>query len=148
MKMASKMFCKYIRDMQADFVAVPVEGDCLKVAIVAPDMIVKCIEDSARVIERRKGERYARMKRVYTATIVCPLWRPVALIDTPYKRFKDVPTHCGMRSRGWEVVVADVTHGTHKGDNAGVVDVKNSDYGDLECKCGSSKFYHTHIATV
>lgn len=148
MKMASKMFAKYIRTMGADFIAVPVEGDCLKVAIVAPDNVIKCIEDGARVVERRKGERYARVKRIYTATIVCPLWRPVALIDTPYKRFNDVPEHCKMRSRGWEIVVAEVTHGIHKGDNAGIVDVEGSDYGDLECKCGASKLYHTHIATV
>ena len=148
MKMASKMFVKYIRTMQADFMAIPVEGDCLKVAIVAPDMVVKCIEEGARVIERRKGERYARMKRVYTATTVCPLWRPVALIDTPYKQFKDVPKHGGMIARGWEKVVADATHGTHTGDNAGCVDVIDSDFGILECKCGGSKFYFTHIATI
>lgn len=146
MTMAVRMMLAYIRTLDINFFAVPVEDSKgLHVAIVAPDIMVRNIENNSRIIERDKGELFARLKRVYTATIVCPLARPVMLLDTPYKRLKDIPPYHSMRSRGFELIVCNALNdagftATHKGNELASIDVVCMELGNIEVKVGRGKF--------
>ena len=146
MKMAVKMLIAYIRALCIDFFAVPVEDSKgLHIAIIAPDMVIRNVENNTRIIERDKGELFARLKRVYTATIVCPLLRPVMLLDTPYKRLKDIPPYHCMKSRGFELVVCDALNAagytaTHKGNELASIDIVCAELGNIEVKIGRGKF--------
>ena len=148
MKRATIMLNSYIRALNISFFAIPVEtAKCAEIAIVAPDIMTQCVENSAPVIERRKGELFARVKRLYTATKALPYYRPVARIETPYKHVKDFPIHAGMRARGFEIVVCEALNAigdsaTHSGDNIAQVDVVSKMFGNIECKTGTGKLYY------
>lgn len=148
MKRASIMLTAYIRALQINFFAVPVEtAKGVEIAITAPDILIDCVENDAPTIERRKGEMFARLKRLYTATKVLPYYRPVARFETPYKSVKDFPVHKGMRARGFEIVVCDALNSAgdkaeHTGDDIGKADIISEMFGNVECKTGTGKLYY------
>lgn len=148
MKRASIMLASYIRILQINFFAVAVEtAKGVEVAIVAPDTMINCVEIDAPVIERRKGELFARVKRLYTATKVLPYYKPVARFETPYKSVKDIPVHKDMRARGLEIVVCEALNAagdvaTHTGDDITKVDVISKLFGNIEVKFGTGRLYH------
>ena len=148
MRRASIMLAAYIRALHINFFAVPVEtAQGVEIAITAPDIMINCVETNAPTIERRKGEMFARLKRLYTATKVLPYYRPVARFSTPYKSVKDFPVHKGMRARGFELVVCDALnaagdHAEHTGDDIGKADVISQMFGNIECKTGTGKLYY------
>lgn len=148
MKRASIMLTAYIRALQINFFAVAVEtAKCVEIAIVAPDIMVDCVESDAPVIERRKGEMFARVKRLYTATKALPYYRPVARFETPYKSIKDIPIHKNMKARGLELVVCNALNAAgdsavHTGDDISKVDVISMMFGNVECKLGTGRLYH------
>ena len=148
MKKASIMLASYIRVLQVNFFAVAVEtAKGVEVAIVAPDTMINCVESSAPVIERRKGELFARVKRLYTATKVLPYYKPVARFETPYKSVKDIPVHRDMKARGLEIVVCNALNSagdiaTHTGDDVFKVDVISKMFGNVEVKFGTGRLYY------
>ena len=70
-----------------------------------------------------------------------PYLRPVHLIPTAYKSVKDFPIHCGLRARGFELVVAETLGALHSGDKLRSVDVIDTMYGRIECKIGGGRLY-------
>ena len=148
MKRATILLTAYIRALQIDNFAVAVEtAKGVEIAIVAPNTMIDCVEFDAPVIERRKGELFARVKRLYTATKVLPYYRPIARFETPYKSVKDIPIYKNMRARGLELVVcaALVKAGdtaTHTGNDISKVDVISAMFGNVECKFGTGRLYH------
>jgi len=148
MKRASIMLTAYIRALQINFFAVAVEtAKGVEVAIVAPDVMTDCVEFEAPVIERRKGEMFARVKRLYTATKVLPYYKPVARFETPYKSVKDIPIHKNMKARGLELVVCDALNragddAIHTGDDVSKVDVLSRLFGNIEVKFGTGRLYY------
>ena len=148
MKRATILLTAYIRALQINQFAVAIEtAKGVEIAIVAPDILVDCVEHEAPIIERRKGEIFARLKRTYTATKTLPYYRPVARFSTPYKSVKDIPVHKSMKARGLEIVVCDALNAagdtaTHTGDNISSVDVVSQMFGNVECKFGGARLYH------
>ena len=141
MSMALKMFLAYIRVLAIDFFAIPIEKpDGLYVGLVAPDIFASAF--TSKLIYRRKGERFARLRRMYSPINVCPVLRPVLQVKTQYKRLDEVPKHCGLVARGFEIVVAETLGGQHVGDDAGNVDVIHSVYGRIETKIGEGRLYY------
>jgi len=141
MTMALKMFLAYIRVLAIDFFAVPIEKpDGLYIGLIAPDIFAAAF--GSKLIYRRKGERFARLRRMYSPINVCPVLRPVLQVKTIYKRLNDVPPHCGMVARGFEKVVAETLGGEHVGDDAGNVDVIHQVYGRIEIKVGEGRLYY------
>lgn len=142
------MLASYIRVLQVNFFAVAVEtAKGVEVAIVAPDIMIDCVEHDAPTIERRKGEMFARVKRLYTATKVLPYYKPVARFETPYKSVKDIPVHKSMRARGLEIVVCDALNNAgdsavHTGDDISKVDVISTMFGNIEVKFGTGRLYY------
>ena len=83
MTMALKMFLAYIRVLAIDFFAIPIEKpDGLYVGLIAPDLFVSAF--GSKLIYRRKGERFARLRRQYSPITVCPILRPIAQVKTIY----------------------------------------------------------------
>lgn len=148
MKRASIMLAAYIRALQINFFAVAVETvKGVEVAIVAPDTMVDCVENDSPVIERRKGEMFARVKRLYTATKTLPYYKPVARFETPYKSVKEIPVHKDMRARGLEIVVCEALNNAgdcavHTGDDVSKVDVVSEMFGNIETKFGTGRLYY------
>lgn len=144
MTMALKMFLAYVRVLMIDFFAVPIEKpDGLYVGLVAPDLFAAAF--GTKLVYRRKGERFARLRRTYSPINVCPVLRPVLQVKTRYKRLSDVPPHCGMIARGFELVVTEALGGLHVGDNAGDVDVIHPIYGRIETKIGEGRLYYAGV---
>ena len=144
MKMALKMFLAYIRVLAIDFFAVPIEKpDGLYIGLVAPDLFAAAF--GSKLIYRRKGERFARLRRMYSPINICPVLRPVLQVKTAYKRLEDVPKHCGLIARGFELVVAETLGGKHVGDDAGNVDVIHPVYGRIETKVGEGRLYYAGV---
>ena len=144
MTMALKMFLAYIRVLAIDFFAIPIEKpDGLYVGLIAPDLFASAF--GSKLIYRRKGERFARLRRQYSPITVCPILRPIAQVKTVYKRLEDVPKHCGLVARGFEIVVAETLGGVHVGDDAGNVDVIHPVYGRIETKIGEGRLYYAGV---
>lgn len=142
MKRASSMVRTYVRKMGIDFFAFPIEkSNGVYIALVEPENIVNAIENDFPVVERRKGELFYRMKRMYSAVKVLPYLHPVHLVETNYKHVKDFPTHAGMQARGFELVVAEALNAIHTGDNINSVDAIQCVYGRIECKIGGGRLY-------
>jgi len=142
MKRGATMVKTYVRKMGIDFFAFPIEKDgFVHIALVSPDMIVKAIEDDAPIVERRKGELFYRMRRVYSPIKVLPYLRPVHLIKTDIDKVKNMPEHAGLKARGFEIVVADTLNAIHSGDKLKAVDVIDTVYGRIECKIGGGRLY-------
>ena len=99
----------------------------------------------SKLIYRRKGERFARLRRMYSPINICPVLRPVLQVKTAYKRLEDVPKHCGLIARGFELVVAETLGGKHVGDDAGNVDVIHPVYGRIETKVGEGRLYYAGV---
>ena len=124
MKMALKMFLAYIRVLAIDFFAIPIEKpDGLYVGLIAPDIFAAAF--GSKLVYRRKGERFARLRRMYSPINVCPVLRPVLQVKTQYKRLEDVPKHGG--------------------DDAGDVDVIHPVYGRIETKIGEGRLYYAGV---
>lgn len=148
MKEASRYFLEAVRDLGIDFVALPLETTkALNIAITAPDRIYQLIEEESIMIQYDKGELYARWRRLYTATKVAPIIRPVLVIPTQYKRLKDIPPYHNMLSRGFEIVTRDALNNyygdgdaVHIGDDISKGDVVSQHLGIIECKVGRGKF--------
>ena len=142
MKRGAIMVQTYVRKMHIDFFAFPIEK-CGKVfiALIEPENIVNAIENDLPVVERRKGELFYRMKRMYSPIKVLPYLRPTHLIETAYKHVSDFPRHCGMIARGFELVVAETLGALHSGDELKAVDVIDCMYGRIECKIGGGRLY-------
>lgn len=142
MKRGARMVMTYVRKMGIDFFAFPIEKDGkVFIALINPDMIVMAIEDDFPVVERRKGELFFRMKRVYSPIKTLPYLRPTHLIPTDIDRVKNIPEHKGLKARGFEIVVADTLGATHTGDRLKQVDVIDTAYGRVECKIGGGRLY-------
>lgn len=148
MKRASIMLAAYIRTLQINFFAVAVEtAKGVEIAIIAPDTMIDCVECDAPVVERRKGEMFARVKRLYTATKALPYYKPVARFETPYKSVKDIPVHKDMRARGLEIVVCEALNNAgdcaiHTGDDVSKVDIISEMFGNIEVKFGTGRLYY------
>lgn len=132
----------YVKKMGIDFFAFPVEmRDCMHIALIAPDSIINAIEHDSPMIEKRKGELFARLRRKYSPIHVMPAFHPVALIPTEYAKVADIPKHSNMIARGFEIVVASALQGKHTGDKLRSVDIIETEYGTIECKIGASRLY-------
>ena len=142
MKRGAIMVQTYVRKMHIDFFAFPIEK-CGKVyiALIEPENIVNAIENDFPVVERRKGELFYRMRRMYSPIKTLPYLRPTHLIETAYKRVADFPRHGGMIARGFELVVAETLGALHSGDELKAVDVIDCMYGRIECKIGGGRLY-------
>lgn len=142
MKRGAIMVRTYVRKMGIDFFAFPIEkGGKVHIALVEPENIVNAIENDLPIVERRKGELFYRMRRVYSPIKTLPYLKPSHMIETNYKRVKDIPAHCGMVARGFEIVVAETLNAIHSGDELKSVDVMQCVYGRIECKIGGGRLY-------
>jgi len=148
MKRATILLKSYIRALSIDNFAVAIEtAKGVEIAIVTNDTMINCIETDAPVIERRNGELFARVKRMYTATKALPYYKPIARLETPYKSVKDIPIYKSMRARGLEIVVCEALNSIgdnaiHTGDDISKVDVISEIFGNIECKFGAGRLYH------
>lgn len=142
MKRGAIMVKTYVRKMGIDFFAFPIEkGGNVYIALVVPDMIIQAIENDAPIVERRKGELFYRMRRIYSPVKVLPYLRPVHLIKTNIDKVKNMPEHAGLKARGFEIVVSDTLGAQHTGDKLKAVDVVDTMYGRIECKIGGGRLY-------
>lgn len=142
MKRGATMVRTYVRKMGIDFFAFPIEkADGVYIALIEPENIVNAIENDSPVVERHKGELFWRMSRKYSPVKTLPYLRPTHLIKTNYKRVKDFPKHCGMISRGFELVCAETLQALHTGDALKSVDIIQTVYGRIECKIGGGRLY-------
>ena len=148
MKRATIMLMAYIRALQINNFAIPCEtAKGVEFCIIAPDTLMNCVEHDAPTIERRNGEMFARVKRLYTATKVLPYYRPIARIETPYKSVKEFPIHANMKARGAEIVLCNALNAIgdnaiHTGDSIGKCDVVSELFGNIEVKIGAGKLYY------
>lgn len=142
MKRGTMMVKTYVRKMHIDFFAFPIEK-CGKVfiALIEPENIINAIENDLPVVERRKGELFYRMKRMYSPIKVLPYLRPAHMIETSYKKVSDFPKHYGMIARGFEVVISETLGALHSGDELKAVDIIDCVYGRIECKIGGGRLY-------
>lgn len=132
----------YVKKMRIDFFAFPVEmRDYMHIALITPDSIIQAIESNSPMIEKRKGELFARLRRKYSPVHVMPAFHPIVTIPTEYAKVSDIPKHSGMIARGFEIVVTSALHGKHSGDELRTIDVIDTDYGRIECKIGASRLY-------
>lgn len=142
MKRGAMMVRTYVRKMGIDFFAFPIEkGGNVYIALIEPDMIIQAIENDAPIVERRKGELFYRMRRVYSPVKALPYLRPVHLIKTDIDKVKNMPEHAGLKARGFEIVVSDTLGAQHTGDELKAVDVVDTMYGRIECKIGGGRLY-------
>ena len=142
MRRATSMFLTYVRKMEINYIAFPIEDkNGVSIILINPSNVADCIENNSDMICQDNGELYSRMVRKYTATKVCPEFHPTYKLPTPYKHVKDFPKHAEMRSRGFELIVAMATGGEHTGDKLNSVDVVSTEYGNIECKIGRGKLY-------
>ena len=142
MKRGAIMVRTYVRKMGINFFAYPIEkGGKVFIALVEPENIVSAIENNSPIVERRKGELFYRLKRMYSPIKVLPYLRPTHMIETNYKRVSDFPIHAGLRARGFELVVSEALHASHIGDELRNVDVIQCVYGRIECKIGGGRLY-------
>lgn len=139
---AVEMLNEYIEQMDIDFFALPVQysGE-IKIALVNPVKVREMIANHEITVEFRKGERFARLRRLYTATKILSVYRTPYIFDTHLPNIKAIPNHRGSQARGWEQIVATVLGGEHTGDNIRDVDVIHMIYGRIECKIGGGRFY-------
>ena len=139
---AIEMFNEYIEQMNIDFFAFPVQySGNVKVALVNPVKVREMIANHAITVEFRKGELFVRLRRMYTATKVLPIYKTPYIFDTNITNVKAIPNHKGSQARGFEVLTAEVLQGQHTGDNISEVDVISPIYGRIECKIGAGRFY-------
>lgn len=139
---AIEMFNEYIEQMDIDFFAFPVQySGNVKVALANPVKVREMIANHAITVEFRKGELFARLRRLYTATKVLPVYKTPYVFDTTINNVKAIPNYKGSQARGWETIVADVLQGQHVGDNLMNVDVISPIYGRIECKIGTGRLY-------
>lgn len=142
MKKASVMLKSYIFQMHIDFFAFPVQFPTgVRIALIKPENMIDCIERDSRMIERRKGELFARVRRMYNPIKVIPEFKPTLLVETEYKRIDDFPIHAGLKARGFEIVVANTLGALHSGDLIKSVDVVDTTIGRIECKIGGGRLY-------
>lgn len=142
MKRGATMVKTYVRKMGIDFFAFPIEKDrSVYIALVLPEMIIQAIENDAPIVERRKGELFYRMRRVYSPVKALPYLRPVHLIKTNIDKVRNIPEHAGLKARGFEIVVSDTLDAQHTGDKLKAVDVIDTTYGRIECKIGGGRLY-------
>lgn len=142
MKRGAIMVRTYVKKMHIDFFAVPIEKDgFVHIALIEPENIINAIEQDMPVIERRKGELFYRVKRVYSPIKTLPYYRPTHLIKTDVKRVSDIIPHCNSIARGFELLVARALNAEHVGDNINSVDVIQTVYGKIECKIGGGRLY-------
>ena len=142
MKRGATMVRTYARKMQIDFFAFPIEKNgFVHIALIEPENIVNAIENDFPVVERRTGELFYRMKRQYSPIKTLPFLRPTHLIKTDIHKVKDIPPHCGMIARGFEVLVASALNAEHTGDKLKEVEVIQTVYGRIECKIGTGRLY-------
>jgi hypothetical protein len=145
---AMELFNEYVQTMDIDFFAFPVQySGNVKIALVNPVTVREMIANHELPVEFRKGESFARLRRLYTATKVLRVYHTPYVFDTGLSTVKAIPCHKGMPARGWEIVVADTLDGKHTGDNIHEVDVIHPIYGRIECKIGGGRFYTAAAAT-
>ena len=148
--MAWKLLNEYIHSMNIECFAFPeLTSAGVKVVLIDAKQFSKAIENCLNngnlpaMLTIEKGELFFRMKKQYSAV---KMWQGLQGIgkvrfDTNIKRINDIPTHKGMKARGWEKVVADAIGGLHTGDDIKQVDVISDDYGRIECKIGGGRIY-------
>ena len=150
--MASRIARRYFRELNITFVGVAIQSArCVQIGFTVPDVIIDNIEQGTALCTRKRGELYARLRRNYKATFVCPLIHPIMVLDTPYQRIADIPEHKEMKSRGLELVALDALlshgyHAIHTGDDIAKPDIQCDELGNIEIKYGGSaitNFYNT-----
>lgn len=137
---AIEILLAYVATFGIDVFAIPAQDSRnLLVMIVSIDSMINAIRQGYCTID--KDEDYARMGRKMTITSIAPIFKPLAIYRTPYKRYGDIPPHCGQLSRGFELLVTNALNAygddaIHTGDIKTQTDVLSKKWGKIECKSG------------
>lgn len=137
---AIEILLAYVAAFGIDVFAIPAQDSRnLLVMIVSIDSMINAIKAGYCTID--PNEDYARMGRKMTVTAIAPLFKPLAIYRTSYKRYGDIPKHAGQLARGFEKVVTETlnTYGDnaiHTGDNKTDTDVLSEKWKKIECKTG------------